>query len=90
MDQLNVLLKAGIELYTGRTVQDLKRFDDPVVPGAIGMRVTMNDGETIDFLLAADWRPEGRKPTAEDVDRALEETQFSTWPPEVGLPRFFT
>ncbi len=80
------LLQSGIETYTGRVVADLKRFDDPIVAGAVALRATMEDGKTIDFLVSAN---SGPLKTPDNVADALEECDFGAWPPKVGTPKFF-
>ena len=50
----------------------------------------MMDGKTLDFIVCAGWRKSRRtEGTPEEVDAALEETEFTTWPPTSGNVRFF-
>lgn len=85
----NELFKAGIELYTGRTVAHLDVFPDPKVEDAYALRATMSNGTTMDFLICAGWRPYGSRGNAEKVCDALEDVEYECWPPKVGEPRFF-
>jgi hypothetical protein len=88
----DVLLKQGIELYSGREVVSLLRHDDPRVEGSYALRVVlrkkpMNKTVTVDFLICAHPKP---MQTPEDVCDLLEETGgFSTWPPKSGSLKFF-
>lgn len=89
MATYNEVIQAGIEKYTERKVKELKTFADPKVEGAFAIRASMEDGETIDFILVAHWQHEGRRLTPELVDKYLEEAMFESFPPPVGKPRFF-
>ena len=80
------LIKRGIELYTGRFVDAVKRVADPAVAGSMALRAVYRDGTHADFLISAD-APHMKIP--EDVVAALEECEFETWPPRSGKPKFF-
>ena len=87
----NALLKSGVELYTGKTVVSLDRYDDPITPGAVALRVFLRKGKKtfkIDFLISVCPRPAPLR-TAEDVENVLEEVEFTSWPPTFGRQRFF-
>ena len=91
-------LKAGIELYTGRTVGDLKVHPDPKVAGTYAVRATFADKgskktstvPSIDFLIVGNCmeKPIARS-TPEEVSENLEEIQTDVWPPRSGAPKFF-
>lgn len=81
------LLQQGIERYTGRKVDAVKRYADPVVAGSMALRATfVGSDDHIDFLISADV-PHMKTP--EDVEAALEECSFEAWPPRSGKPKFF-
>ena len=81
------LIRQGIELYTGRTVDEVRRHPDPQVAGAMALRATfVGDVDYLDFLIGADARA---LRTPEDVEAELEECDFGSWPPRSGSPRFF-
>jgi len=93
----NDIIRAGIELYTGRVVLGMVTCADPKVDGAVAVRCRVdtcdpetrllhNDPETLDFLLAPGWS--GRD--ASHVSESLEECTFASWPPNSGKLRFST
>jgi len=87
MAKLNDILKAGIEEYTGRFVKRLHTYEDGV--GAIGLRAEMiDDGDmpVLDFLVA-NFDVAKCKDAVSTVGY-LEETEWETWPPQEGAPRF--
>lgn len=84
----NKVFTAGIELYTGRTVESLQVHPDPKVDDSYALRAKMADGKTLDFIVCASLGKRSTH-TAEDVERALEETEFTAWPPTSGKLRFF-
>ena len=81
------LIQQGIELYTGRKVDAVKRVADPAVAGSMALRATfVGSDEHVDFLISAD-APHMKTPA--DVEAALEECEFEAWPPRSGKPKFF-
>ena len=92
------VIKAGVELYTGCQVSDMKLFADPKVDGSWGIRVTAHrktkrgvhkTGRSMDFILSAHWQHDGRTLTPQLVEKWLEDAMFETWPPKVGAPSFW-
>lgn len=84
-------LQAGLEAYTERKVKSIKTCPDPKVDGTYAARAVMEDnGQVIDFFVVGNHmeRPIARS-TAEEVAEAIEECQFSEWPPKPGPLRFF-
>jgi hypothetical protein len=75
------LLKAAVEEYTGRTVKELKTYDDPYVAGAFAIRcVAKDDNANMDFVVTA----HAQYKTAAELVRELEEACFETWPPKAS------
>lgn len=72
----NELIKAGINLYTGREVDQIRIYQDPYVPGTFAVRCALDD-EVVDLLIT-DLSPSS---TVEDVAENIEEVEFTTWPP---------
>lgn len=81
------LVKRGVELYTGETVEDIKRHWDPRVEGAFALRVVLKGQKTpIFFLVDAHAK---KLATPEDVDSELQDAEFESWPPKSGSHKFF-
>lgn len=82
----------AIEKYTGRKVTELKTYHDPKVRGTYALRATMKGKgpKTLDFLIVTSHMDTVfSEATLQDVADALEDTQWKTWPPKSGAPKFF-
>lgn len=83
-------LKNGLAAYTGREVASIKTFPDPKVADTWAARATMTDGDTIDFMVVGNHMEKHiRDCTPDEVAEAIEETQYTEWPPTVGKIKFF-
>ena len=83
-------LKAGIETYSGRKVNDIKLFADPVVAGTYAIRATFKDRTRNDFLVIGSHMEKPiAKSSPDEVAEYLEEIECETWPPAVGEMKFF-
>jgi hypothetical protein len=91
---LNAALLRGIELYTGRTVSEIKVHHDPIVTGTYAIRATIPShpsGPTVDFLIVGNQMEKSiTSSTSEEISDHLEEIECGVWPPSTGRPRFFT
>lgn len=89
MKNIDAIIKAGIEEHTDRSVASLQMHADPKVEGSYAIRASMDDGETIDFVLLAHWLLKSQTLTPSLVDENLEEVEFTSWPPSSGNMQFF-
>lgn len=85
------VMQAGLEEYTGRKVRSIKVRQDPKVAGTWAARAVMaDDGQQIDFFCVGNHMPKPvRESSPAEIAEAIEECQFSKWPPPVGPVRFF-
>jgi len=79
-------LKMGIEIYTEASVSSFERHDDVRVAGAIALRATLDYGAHVEFLIDAN---APALMTPDDVADALQEVEFTEWPPAPGKLKFF-
>ena len=85
-NKLSDKLKAGIESYSGRKVENIKVHPDPRVDGTYAMRTKLTglDG-TCDWLIIHFDDKWG----VEQISENLEECDFGAWPPISGSLKFF-
>lgn len=81
MAKLETVITAGIKEYTGEKVASVFLEADKGVENTYGIRVKMEAGNTIDFLLVGGQTKLARC-TATQIADMLEECSFRTWPPE--------
>jgi hypothetical protein len=71
-------LKSGVEAYLGKTVVVLETYGDPKVEGTYAVRANVvGSPEPKDFLI----QDFDRMVDTRDIEQALEECEFSSWPP---------
>lgn len=83
---LSLKLKDAIERYTGREVTELECVSDPQVPGTWAIRAGVrryrakdaNKGVKYIEFLVLDVK---ESTTVEELERSLEECEFTNWPP---------
>lgn len=91
MPNLSDSLVAGLEVYTERSVSSLQLHPDPQVKRTWAGRAIMKDnGQQVDFIVVGgNFRVCLMEASPIEIADAIEETEFSSWPPPVGKVRFF-
>jgi len=73
-------IRDGVATYLGFQPRSIEVHPDPRVRRVYAMRVTTPLGQLYDFLLNLD-EVSKTQPRAEGIANALEEIEFTAWPP---------
>lgn len=84
--KMRAALKAGIEEYSGATVESMQVVADPQVAGTYAIRTRYKgEKEYCDWLITRFFTVK----TANEIAEMLEECEYESWPPVSGNLKFF-